>query len=137
MNRKTVFQGFRINQASIKLNQVADKQAFKLSPRFECKMTGNEQGFSAFLSVKIDNTVSGENTPFDLKAEIVGSFALGEDLVGSKQEQLRYALNTLFPYLRSFVTNLTASCGVPAFYLPYIDVDMMVANLRSENSVIN
>lgn len=137
MNRKTMFQGFRVNEAKIKLNQVADKQTFKLSPRFECKMTGNEQGFSAFLSVTIDNTVSGENTPFDLKVEMVGSFVLGEDLSASKQEQLRYALNTLFPYLRSFVTNLTSSCGVPAFYLPYIDVENMVQNLRSENTVIN
>ncbi len=137
MNKYTAFQGFRITEATIKLNQVQGKETFKISPRFECKITGGEQGFSAILSVKIDNTIVGEKTPFDLRVEIVGNFAIGEDLVGSKQEQLRYALNTLFPYLRSFVTNLTSSCGIPAFYLPYIDVDAMVANLRTENQIIN
>ena len=137
MLQHTTFQGFRINEANIKLNDLKDKETFKISPRFECKMTGNDKGFSSFLSVRIDNTIIGERTPFDLKVEIVGSFLLGEDLVYSKQEQLRYALNTLFPYLRSFVTNLTSSCGIPAFNLPYIDVDTMVANLRSDNQEIN
>ncbi len=137
MNKYTTFQGFRITEASIKLNQVKDKETFKISPRFECKLTGGEQGFSALLSVLIDNTIVGEKTPFDLKVEIAGNFAMGEDLSGSKQEQLRYALNTLFPYLRSFVTNLTSSCGIPAFYLPYIDVNAMVANLRSQDTIIN
>lgn len=136
MKEKFVFQGYRINEAVIRLNEIKEKQTFRISPRFDCKMTGNEKSFSVYLTVVIDNTVAGEATPFDLKVGIAGNFVFAEQ-PESKQEQMAFALNTIFPYLRSFVAMLTVSCGIPVFYLPFIDVELMAANLRSENEVLN
>lgn len=138
MNKKSSFKGFRVTEASIKLNPMAENEgSFKLSPHFQCKMMSNETNFSLSLSVDIDNSILGEKTPFDLKVECFGNFELGLDLCDNKPEQLRFALNSLFPYLRSFVTSLTTSCGVPPFYLPYIDVDAMIANMTAEKVQLN
>ncbi|MBP5177255.1 MAG: protein-export chaperone SecB [Clostridia bacterium] len=137
MQLKSAFKGYRINEAFIRFNVPEKDQTFKISPHFECKMTGNEENFSATLTVVINEKFSGGKTPFDLQATIIGFFAIGNDLSGDKKGQLRFALDTLFPYVRAFVTSLTTSCAMPPFILPFVDVDGMVAAMRPEGELPN
>lgn len=42
---------------------------------------------------------------------------------GVPKEQLHIkTYDAVFPYVKAFVTNLTASAGIPPIYLPYIDI---------------
>ena len=137
MQNKTLFKGYRIDKASISLNMPSKDETFKIAPHFDCKMTGNNENYTATLTVVINQAVSGGKTPFDLEATIIGAFSLGEDLVNDKKGQLRLALETLFPYIRAFVTNLTTSCAMPPFILPYIDVENMVSSMRQQGDLPN
>ena len=137
MNEKTIFRGYRIESSTITLNAVTANQTFKIAPHFECKMTGGKDNYTARLSVEINSSITGDKTTFDLSVVISGAFSLGEDLQNNKHGQLRLAIETLFPYLRAFVTNLTALCGMPPFILPFINTDQMVSSMHSQDTVMN
>ena len=137
MRETTIFNGYRVDGASIKLNVPKKDETFKISPHFECKMTGNNESYTTTLTVIINEQYSGGRTPFDLTVTMTGIFLLGKELVSDKKGQLRYALNTLFPYMRAFVTGLTTSCAMPPFIMPMIDVENMVASMRADNDLPN
>ena len=137
MREKTIFKGYRIDSSNIALNAVTANQTFKIAPHFECKMTGDNENYTAKLSVAINSSITGDKTPFDLNVTISGAFAIGDDLAGNKHGQLRFAIETLFPYLRAFVSNLTALCGLPQFILPFIDTDQMVNSMQAQETVMN
>jgi len=138
MQPHTIFKGYRVDAASISFNMPKSKdETFKISPHFECKMTGNSENYTTVLTVVINPQLSGGKTPFNLEATMSGFFAVGEDLSCDKRGQLRFALQTLFPYMRAFVTTLTTSCAMPPFILPYIDIESMVAGMRAEGDLPN
>ncbi len=137
MKEKTLFKGYRFEHSDITLNPLTKNETFKIAPHFECKMTGNNETYNATLSVTINSSVAGNKTPFDLNVVLTGAFELGEDLVSSKKGQLRLAIETLFPYLRAFVTNLTVSCGMPPFILPFVDTEQMVSSMHEQSDLPN
>ena len=136
MQVKTLFKNYRITKSKLSVNAVQAGQTFQIAPRFECKLTGNDKEFSAMLSVGIEQTAQNK-TPFDLSATIEGAFAIGANLQNDREGQLRLAVETLFPYLRAFVSNLTALSALPPFILPLIDVEQMVSSMRSQDEMVN
>ncbi len=96
------------------------------------------------------NTCSGEfkadifdkKSPerFHINVIFKGYFTTAE---GVSKEQLHIkTYNALFPYVKAFVTNLTANAGIPPIYIPYIDisnqsiyrVEMPGKNFRTEDN---
>ena len=137
MQPNTLLKGYRVEKAYISFNMPTKDETFKIAPHFEFKMTGNNENYSATISVIINQGVSGGRTPFDLDATMTGFFSLGADLMNDKKGQLRFAIDTLFPYLRAFVSNLTTSCAMPPFILPYIDIEGMVNSMRPQGDLPN
>ena len=136
MQETTIFKGYRIDGASITANVLKKNDVLRITPRFECKITGNAENYTAFITVSIVHTEENK-TPFDLNVTISGLFMLGRDLADDKKGQLRLALQTLFPYLRAFVSTLTTACALPPFILPYVDVEQMVASIREQKEYVN
>ena len=137
MERITRLLGYRGEESKLRLRPIKPNEKFSLSPRFSCTIKGGAQNFTAILTVVLGEEVSPAPTPFDLKASLSGNFTLGEDIGDDKEKQLRFAVETLFPYLRAYVSTHTALCGVPPFILPHIDVDAMASAMKSENTVYN
>lgn len=137
MQEKTIFKGYRVDKASIAFNALKKDETFKISPHFDCKLTGNNENYNLTITVIINQSVTGDKTPFDLEVTLSGMFGLGTDLSNDKKGQLRFALETLFPYLRAFVTNLTTSCAMPPFILPFIDIEQMVSSMRRQDEYLN
>ena len=76
------------------------------------------------------NTCTGEfkaeiydqNEPerFRLVVVMKGLFTTAE---GVAKEQLHVkTYDAVFPYVKSFITNITAGAGIPPVYIPYIDI---------------
>ena len=123
MNDITRFVAYRTEESVFRLRPVKENDKFTISPKFSCTIKGSNEEFAAFLTTEIGGENAPAPTPFDLKVTISGKFVTGKDTQGDKKAQLRLALTTLFPYLRAFVSTLTAASGLPAFILPFVDVD--------------
>lgn len=87
-------------------------------------------GYSYNVKYSAQNTCIGEFTakitdktnPNEFKIIITGS-GVFKFQQGVKKEQLHVeTYNELFPYMRSFVTTLTANAGIPPIIMPFIDI---------------
>ncbi len=134
MNAQTRFLAYRVEESYFKVKPVKENEKFTLSPKFTCSIKSGKEDFTATLTVELGDGVSVAATPFNLKASVNGRFALGEDVGSDRERQLRFAVNTLFPYLRSFVSFLTATSGLPPFMLPAIDVEAMIGGIKKESA---
>ena len=125
---KVIFKGFKVTESYFKLNEAAkENEKYTIAPRFECRLASSGVDFEADFSVSIATVTEDMPAPFDLKVVLKGRFS-SENLVLNKTAQLRHAVGTLFPFLRSHVATLTANCSVPAFVLPEIDIDAMISS---------
>ncbi len=72
---------------------------------------------------EFDIEVYDSNNPDKFKVHVVmsGFFAFKD---GEKKELIHTeTFKNLFPYLKAFVTTLTANCGIPPIIMPDIDID--------------
>ncbi len=66
--------------------------------------------------------ISDKNSPerFRLIVVMKGFFVINGEI---PKEQLHVkTFDALFPHLKAFVVNLTASAGIPPVYMPYVDI---------------
>lgn len=122
---KIDFKGITAEEISFKLNRVKLNPEDKLDikPQFARqvrKVTGNDKLNFVSLSVKIESTPE-EPKPFDINVTLVGIFEV-EDVHGEAEERkfVIEATKLVYPYLRSQVTNLTASAYIAPLNLPVI-----------------
>ncbi|MBR3382807.1 MAG: protein-export chaperone SecB [Clostridia bacterium] len=121
------------NEVVIKNNDLQPGE-FTVSPVFARK-TGMISETVAFveLTAIIENTV--ENPfPIDIKVRLTGIF----DLVNFPKEQYKQfmdvtAVQILFPYVRSIITNATSSALMPPIILPIIDVKKLFPDESSQD----
>ena len=72
---------------------------------------------------QFDIEVFDRDDPEKFKVHVVASgiFAFPE---GEKKERIHAeSFKSLFPYVKAFVTTLTANCGIPPIMIPDIDID--------------
>ena len=72
---------------------------------------------------EMDIEVYDSQNPEKFKVHIVmsGIFAFAQ---GETKERIHTeTFKNLFPYVRAFVTTLTANCGIPPIMIPDIDID--------------
>ena len=122
---KIDFKGITAEELSFKLNRVKLNPEDKLDikPQFSRqvrKVNGNDKLNFIALSVKIEST-DAEPKPFDIFATLVGVFEV-EDVKNEQEERsfVREGTKIVYPYLRSAVTNLTASAFIAPLNLPVI-----------------
>ena len=119
------FKGITAEELSFKLNRVRlePDQKLDIKPQFSRqvrKVNGNDKLNFVALSVKIESTEQ-EPKPFDINVTLVGIFEVTE--IANDAEERKFVIEAtklLYPYLRSAVTNLTASAYVAPLNLPII-----------------
>ena len=122
---KYYFKGISAEELSFKLNRVRLNPDDKLDikPQFSRqvrKVNGNDKLNFVSLAVKIEST-EAEPKPFDVHVSLVGVFEV-EDVKNDADER-RFVIDAtkqIYPYLRSAVTNLTASAYIAPLNLPVI-----------------
>ncbi len=66
--------------------------------------------------------ISDKNSPERFRIVVVmkGYFVINGEI---PKEQLHVkTFDALFPHLKAFIVNLTASAGIPPVYIPYVDI---------------
>lgn len=122
---KIDFKGITGEELSFKLHRIKLNPEDKLDikPQFSRqvrKVNGNEKLNFVALSVKIEST-EAEPKPFNIFATLVGVFEV--DGMSGAADERRFVIEAtklVYPYLRSAVTNLTASAFIAPLNLPVI-----------------
>ena len=122
---KIDFKGITGEELSFKLNRIRLNPEDKLDikPQFSRqvrKVNGNEKLNFVALSVKIEST-EAEPKPFNIFATLVGVSEV--DGMSGAADERRFVIEAtklVYPYLRSAVTNLTASAFIAPLNLPVI-----------------
>ncbi len=110
------------NEVRIKNNNMPLGK-FALSPKFTRKI-GRLKGNRYFLELNVEIASTEERkTPLDLYISITGIFNLTLFPEEEREEYIKgEGLRILFPYLRTMVTNMTASALMPPLILPISDL---------------
>lgn len=135
---KSVTSSFRFNDYLIKnvvfnLNPETNAvENFDLDFSLDTDFYLNEENDQAIVTLKcvvFDDFIE-KGYPFYLEVEIVGNFFLDGDFTNEEVKSLCRinATAVLFPYLRAFISNITALAGVPNLILPTINIQKLLDN---------
>ncbi len=116
----------KIEEISIKNNNLeSEQESFDISPEIsrDLRFLNDDQSIGQTrLNFSLIN--SDENIfPIDLRIILVGTFVLEKISEEDRESFLKYqAVQILFPYLRTMLSNITSSAFMSPILLPVIDV---------------
>ena len=131
------FENYYVKEMFFKINPFFVSKDQPIDLVFDCSASSETSNTNAtvILQCKLfDENSESDKYPYFLSIEVVGTFGIemepDEDSAKRLLEMNSVAI--LFPYLRSMITNITASSGVPPVILPPINVYKLMKNY-SEN----
>lgn len=97
--------------------------------------SSRENLLSVNLKIDIFNECEKNNYPFELKFKIVGFFEVLNESLDFENENfekkyIEIGIKELFPYVRSFVSSITSSAGIPPLLLPPFDIKAITAKKK-------
>ena len=127
---KYALRGITAEELSYNMNrmQLTPNTKFELKPQFSRQIRQvkeNEKLYFLVLEVKIESTEQ-EPKPFNLKCRLVGAFE-AEDVITEEDRQVLAISMTeiVYPYLRTAVSNMTATAFINPIMLPVIPAGTM------------
>lgn len=126
--------GYIVKNIQFEVNDSAKTQrAFNIHPnvRFDIGLKGDMCRLSIRISVQKNEK---EDSPFNLDVTMVGEFKIIR--VISMPEMSKEACETLYPYARSVVSNLTTLSNIPAYFLPFLDFEKIANSNSNPNDLI-
>jgi len=131
-------KGLTADELSFKVNpiQVSPDTKFEIKPMFSRQIrqaNENKKINIVILECKIENTQESPK-PFNLLARFVGVFEV-ENMTTDEDKRI-FAINateTMFPYLRAAVTNLTADALINPLTLPVVSGATLFPDDRGPN----
>ena len=118
-------KGIRADEMRFALSgaRITKDMKFDLKPSFSRqvrKTVGNEKMFFLSLEVKIESSEESPK-PFDLNVKLTGVFETEAETDAERKAFTIAATETLYPYLRSAVTNLTTAAFAAPLILPVVN----------------
>ncbi len=129
------FINYVVNESKFKLNPIPQGVVnFAVNPGIRMDIKKEGANFSLATTITI-STSEAHPTPFDLEVKATANFRVeGEESV----DEMRVKASELFyPYLRAYVTTLTANANVPSYSLPVIDFRHAIPVANRPNSSNN
>ncbi len=131
-------KGLTAEELSFKVNPVkaAPDSKFEIKPMFSRQIrqaNENKKINIVILECKIESTEESPK-PFNLKARFVGVFEV-ENMQTDDDKRI-FAINateTMFPYLRAAITNLTADALINPLTLPVVSGGTLFPEDRGKN----
>lgn len=126
------FNGYKILDFQFRMNPSAiekDEREVGIGFKYSYNST-DETHFTVVLTCFINDNDNlpikkdEEQIPFKITSSIEGSFSLNS----SGEKYLPNAIAILFPYLRSFISTVTAQSGMPPFILPTFNILALLEN---------
>lgn len=135
------FDGFTLEKCNFKRNSTFTEhsESISIASSLWRRVSLVDNGSEVSLGCKIFEDPEANNFPFYLEVVITGRFRLLGP-IETASERAILADNTsaiLFPFLRTFISNVTASGGYPPLVLPIFNVTKLplrVFDHRSDGS---
>ena len=115
---KAVMQSFKVTNIDF-VNSIKEQKKIELgfSYSYNVKYSNQNTCVGEFTAKVTDKSNSGE---FGITVTATGLFRFQP---GTQKEFLHVeTYNEMFPYVRSFVTTITANAGIPPIIMPFIDI---------------
>lgn len=130
------------DELSFKVNpmQIAPDTKFEIKPFFSRRIQTSKENPKiniVILECKIETTQESPK-PFNLTARFVGVFEVNN--MNTNDDRRMFAINateTMFPYLRASVTNLTSAALINPLNLPVVSGATLFPDDRQEQYTIN
>ena len=132
-------RGIHAEELSFSINHVNLKDAkVKFNPKYTCEIKNlkdNNKIWTATIGMSWE-TSEEEVTPFNISVKMLGAFeAEGIETEEDKQLLAVSMMEVVFPYLRTAVTNVTASANVmPPVVLPVIPASVLFSQSIQEKA---
>ncbi len=126
------FNGFLIKKTKIEINSTDD---LNLSIKF--KPSGVLDKASSTFKLVLDILITEKNNELNIEVQSEGEFVYN-NLTDERLNQFLYlnAPAILFPYIRSYITSLTALSGVSPVVLPTLNLSSLKDDLKKNVVVL-
>ncbi|MGV8090768.1 MAG: protein-export chaperone SecB [Mangrovibacterium sp.] len=126
------FTGFRIKRSVIDIKgPIGKKMNIGLEASGEIKKSENK------FHLKLNVHVSDENEGLTVEVDAYADYKLDGDIEDPKYSDFLYlnAPAILFPYIRAYISALTALSGIPAVTLPPVNISGMKEILQKQTLI--
>lgn len=134
MENKSSFQfkGYKIHRSLI---EIIDSTAEKLTVNFEPKGTINNSDNTFLLNLNVHIFDNDKNV--NIEVDFLGEYTFTEKDDNFKSFLYINAPAILFPYIRSYITALTALSGISPIILPTMNLSGLKEKLEKHITEIN
>ncbi len=113
---------YHVEESNFKLNAFeGEKPVFKIAPNIKIDINKDGKNLKVTFSVTIESSEE-KPTPFNIFVRLVSNFNVIEETLDLKLIQIESS-RVVFPYLRTYVANLTLNAGIPPYHLPIINFE--------------
>jgi preprotein translocase subunit SecB len=110
--------GTTVPSVKFSLTEPKENVKYVLNPLIKLEIKQTPSNVFAKLLVSIVNA-EDKPTPFEVELAVTGTFVLSGKV---DVESVRlYVSNTLYPFARTAVADITLKAGIPPYYLPFIN----------------
>jgi len=114
---------YKINNSSIDIAKI-DNRKSKLSVEFNHK--GGEIPEKNLFQLEIDTKITNDIETLSINVIIVGLFEFNPSLENKESFFEFNGPAILFPYIRAYISTLTALSGIPPIILPTLNIASMI-----------
>lgn len=124
------FTGFKIPHSEINLKDYSSKssQDYTIKISAEGKIV-NDSNFILQMRIAVNN----KDNSVDIKTDLVGNFEFDKELT-EKALNSFFCANApaiMFPYVRAYITSLTALSGIDAVIIPTLNVTQLGEEIKN------
>lgn len=113
-------QGFRIKNARLKNESLTDQMDLEITYNYSCDVSEEEpRRAQCILNLQVytkENAGEAEKSPLYISAEFLADFTAEDKMTADDVSP--ETLRLLFPFVQSYIVQLTTSAFMPPLYLP-------------------
>lgn len=128
------FKGFQVTRSLIERNKVEGDKKLSISFNPKGVVNKKESFFTLFLNISVSDKSKSLNIEIDAEAKYL--FKETESTENLNNYFYINAPAILFPYLRAYISALTALSGIPTITLPTLNLTSLGEDLKN-NTVVN
>ncbi len=117
------FTDYKVHEASFSIVKgLAANKSYKIAPKIGCNIKKGTDKVLCTFTVELKK--GDEPIPFELSLTGVGAFLLEEN--ENVNDEIIKIAETVYPFVRSSVADLTRLANIPAYVLPLIDMSALL-----------
>lgn len=122
------FLGYKVKNSVFKNNLEKEQVSLKLS--YNYSITENQEDPNLLRTECNVLIAAKEKNKFSIQVAMVGDFRKIGDISDEDVKSLTF--DAMFPYIRSYVTSLTVTAGLPPLLMPFLDASNLVNESMNE-----